>query len=155
MRSIEEATLTAFLVKDMIAGGIKPEEIAVIAPYRAQGREIREQIRKISNGQRWLDDILVDTVERIQGQERDVIIISLTTSDPLHAGNRAEFYFQLNRLNVALTRARKKRIVIGSSKLFNAQTGNEILDQNIEVFRRFYRSCKPVFHLRMRQPAAA
>ncbi|MEM8483997.1 MAG: AAA domain-containing protein [Bacteroidota bacterium] len=154
MRSSEEAILSAHLVKDMIAGGINPKEIAIIAPYRAQGRLIREQIRKLENGRIWLENIVVDTVERIQGQERDVILISLTTSDPSHAANRAEFFFQPNRLNVALTRPRKKRIVIGSSKVLNTKTGDKMLDNNIEIFKEFYASCS-VINVRMRQAAEA
>lgn len=154
MRSAEEAVLSAQLVKDLIAGGIAPQEIAIIAPYRAQGRLIREEIRKLTNGQQWLENIVVDTVERIQGQERDVIIISLTTSDPTHAANRADFFFQPNRLNVALTRPRQKRIVIGSSKVLNTKTGDETLDKNIDIFKKFYASCA-VIKVRMRQAATA
>ena len=67
------------------------------------------------------DGVMVDTVERIQGQERDVIIVSLTTSDPDHAAQRADFYFQPNRVNVAITHPRVKRIVIGSPNLFDAR----------------------------------
>ncbi|MBK7338167.1 MAG: hypothetical protein IPJ00_19330 [Saprospirales bacterium] len=51
-------------------------------------------------------------------RERDVVIISMTTSDPNLALEKAEFFFKPNRLNVALTRPRMKRIVIASSRLF-------------------------------------
>jgi DNA replication ATP-dependent helicase Dna2 len=85
-----------------------------------------------------LEDIVVDTVERIQGQERDIIIVSLTTSDPAHAVQRAEFYFQPNRLNVAITRPRVKRIVIGSPLLFAARPPDKRLSSWVDHFRALY-----------------
>ena len=152
MRSEEEARLCSHLVQLLIAGGVDASEIAIIAPYRAQGRLIREWVRKSKNGRAILKDLIVDTVERIQGQERDVVIISLTTSDPTHAANRAAFFFQPNRLNVSLTRARKKRIVMGSKNLLEARTGDPKMDEWIEVFRNFYHST-PVVPVRFGQPA--
>ncbi len=115
IRSPEEALVAAVLVAEALRCGVAPTEIAVIAPYRAQGRLIR---RRLYDLRAEANEVVVDTVERMQGQEREVIIISLTTSDPAHAAQRAKFVFQPNRLNVAITRARTKRIVIGSPALF-------------------------------------
>lgn len=143
VRSPEEAKYIAFIIEDLMNAGIPKEEIAVIAPYRAQGRVIRKTLRdKFKElDEDILDAIVIDTVERIQGQERDVIIISMTTSDPGHASQRAAFYFKPNRLNVALTRPRFKRIVVGSSALFSAETQNEEINKWIKSFKRFYESC--------------
>lgn len=141
MRSPEEAELAAGIAIEAIACGLDPKEIAIVAPYRAQCRLIRHKIRELGNSanQRNLEDIVVDTVERIQGQERDMVIVSLTTSDPTHAAQRAEFYFQPNRLNVAITRPRVKRIVIGSPALFDARPTDRILQDWVENFRALYR----------------
>lgn len=119
MRSEAEADLAAGIAAEAVRRGLPETEIAVVAPYRAQGRLIRNALDKLGvevGG----EAVVVDTVERIQGQQRDVIIFSLTTSDPEHAAERADFYFQPNRLNVAITRPRVKRIVIGDPGLFRA-----------------------------------
>lgn len=143
MRSPEEAKIVAQLVKEAVACGIPPREIAVIAPYRAQVRLIRESIRYIFNNSQCIPyDCVVDTVERIQGQERDLIIISLTTSDPTHASKRAIFFFQPNRLNVAITRPRVKRIVLGSPLLFQTRSVDKQVQENINLFIEFYKQSK-------------
>ena len=82
--------------------------------------------------------MVVDTVERIQGQEREMIIFSMTTSDPFYAAERAEFYFQPNRLNVAITRPRVKRIVIGDPALFTTRTKSSKHNRWIENFKALY-----------------
>jgi DNA replication ATP-dependent helicase Dna2 len=140
MRSPEEAELAANIVLEALACGVNPKEIAVVAPYRAQCRMIKHKIREyaIASNRKNFEDIVVDTVERIQGQERDIVIISLTTSDPTHAAQRAEFYFQPNRLNVAITRPRVKRIVIGSINLFDARPLDPKLQEWVDNFRALY-----------------
>ncbi len=80
----------------------------------------------------------MDTVERIQGQERDLVILSLVTSDIDFAAERADFYFQPNRLNVAITRARKKRIILGNPLLFETQPKDPALLTWVHLFRKLY-----------------
>ena len=147
MRAPEEAVVAAGVVAEALRRGLDPSEIAVVAPYRAQVRLIREQLREqgVPLGE---GGVVVDTVERIQGQERDVIVVSLTTSDPGHAAQRADFYFQPNRLNVAITRPRVKRIVIGSRRLFLARPAKAEHREWVEHFRGLYDSSQ-VFHLRL------
>lgn len=137
MRAPEEAELAAGIVSEAVSRGLRPTEIAVVAPYRAQVRLIRNALRD-RGLQPGGEGVVVDTVERIQGQERDVIVVSLTTSDPGHAAERAEFYFQPNRLNVAITRPRVKRIVIGSPRLFEAQPADAEHRRWVEHFRGLY-----------------
>jgi DNA replication ATP-dependent helicase Dna2 len=139
MRSPEEANLAAQLALEALACGVSPREIAVVAPYRAQCRLIRKRLRELSPPDRAdFEEIVVDTVERIQGQERDLVIVSLTTSDPAHAAQRAAFYFQPNRLNVAITRPRVKRIVIGSPYLFDARPAERKHLEWVDHFRQLY-----------------
>ena len=98
-RNPTEAAAVAALVEQYRAVGVAPEAIGVIAPYRAQVEEIAG-----------VTDVTVDTVDRFQGSARDVIIISLTATgdltEPLFADHR--------RMNVALTRARRALVLVGS-----------------------------------------
>ncbi len=140
MRSPEEAQLAAQLVAEAYRCGVPVEEMAVVAPFRAQGRLIRQYLQEIAREQETpaLTRVVVDTVERIQGQERDLVILSLVTSDLDFAAERADFYFQPNRLNVAITRARKKRIILGSPLLFETQPKDPTLLPWVHLFRELY-----------------
>jgi DNA replication ATP-dependent helicase Dna2 len=118
-RSPEEANAVADLVEDLVRHhGVPPREIAVIAPFRAQVRLLRTAIQH--KGLADLADLVVDTVERIQGQEREVVVVSLTAGDPAESKGRGAFHLSLNRLNVALSRARTKAVLVASSHAFLA-----------------------------------
>ncbi len=118
-RSTEEANAVADLIEDLVRRhGVPPAEIAVIAPFRAQVRLLRSAIQhKELAG---TDDLVVDTVERIQGQEREVVVVSLTAGDPHEVRGRGAFHLSLNRLNVALSRARTKAVLVASAHAFRA-----------------------------------
>ena len=60
---------------------------------------------------------MVDTVDRMQGQEREVVIMSFATSDPEFAFRLRGFLFQPQRLNVAATRPRTKLVLVASPEL--------------------------------------
>lgn len=116
-RSPEEAHAVADLVEDLLRRHrIPAAEIAVIAPFRAQVRLLRSAIeQKQLPG---IEALVIDTVERIQGQEREVVIVSLTAGDPAESKGRGAFHLSLNRLNVALSRARTKAVLVASGHAF-------------------------------------
>ncbi len=118
-RSAEEAAAVADVVEDLLRQhGLPPSEVAVIAPFRAQGRMIRSALQhKLLPGS---EQVLVDTVERIQGQEREAVVISLGAGDPAELGGRSGFFFSEHRLNVALSRARTKAVLVCSEQVFRA-----------------------------------
>ena len=145
-RSVQEADLIAELVEQLIQSGIKPKDIGILAPFRAQVRLIKAALEARITDEKTVKKIFVDTVERIQGQERDVVLISLTTSDLKMAAEKAEFFFKPQRLNVAITRAKMKRITLGSSNLFKARSDNPALQQCIDLFRAFYEASKVVVY---------
>jgi DNA replication ATP-dependent helicase Dna2 len=118
-RSQEEANAVADVVEDLVRRhGVPPAEVAVIAPFRAQVRLLRSAIdHKQLPG---AEQIVVDTVERIQGQEREVVVVSLTAGDPAESKGRGAFHLSLNRLNVALSRARTKAVLVASAHAFRA-----------------------------------
>ncbi len=142
-RSDYEASLAVELVDELLLCGVSPDEIAIITPFRAQVRLIGNALAQLDHPEEVKEKIFVDTIERIQGQERDVVIYSLATSNPSTAKQRAEFFFNPNRLNVALTRARKKRIVLANKELFSLSPEEGNLKALVRVFHDFYEdACK-------------
>ena len=113
----------AYTVRDVVAGllarGVAEEDIGIIAPFRAQVANLRRYLFSddATSGWRGLSlasPLTVDTVDRFQGGERKVIIISFaTTSTPAASSQLRDFLTNPNRLNVALTRAQRKLILVG------------------------------------------
>jgi ATP-dependent RNA/DNA helicase IGHMBP2 len=100
-----EAELAAAEVRKVLALGVPPEEVAVISPYDAQVQRLRQLLADL------LDQGLeVDTVDGFQGREKDAVVVSLVRSND---GGEVGFLADVRRMNVALTRARKKLVVIG------------------------------------------
>lgn len=118
-RSPYEANLSADIVATLKDNGVALKDIAVITPYRAQVREVKKALKnKHIISEENLEEIFVDTIERMQGQEKDYVIFSLANSNPSEVEDRLEFFYSPNRLNVAITRARTKCIVIANEKVF-------------------------------------
>jgi DNA replication ATP-dependent helicase Dna2 len=111
-RGPRDARLVADLCIAAVAGGLPPSEIGVVTPYRAQGKAVRTLLGA-GLGHAMGRNIVADTVERMQGQERELMILSLVSGDEVFLGAVAEFFFQPQRLNVSITRAKSKLIVIG------------------------------------------
>ncbi len=85
-------------------------DVGVISPYRAQVHYLRKLISRTPFFKPFRSQISVNTVDGFQGQERDVIIISLVRSND---AGQIGFLRDLRRMNVAMTRARMKLIIIG------------------------------------------
>ncbi|HBY93348.1 MAG TPA: hypothetical protein DEP84_05175, partial [Chloroflexi bacterium] len=96
--------------------------LGVVVPFRAQKAALRDRFPALAASE------AIDTVERFQGGERDVIIVSATASDPDYVLAEAAFLLNPNRLTVALSRPRKKLIVVASQALFR------LLAADLEVF---------------------
>ena len=112
------------------------ERAAIVSPHRAQNAAIRSALSETIR-----PDAFVETVDRIQGKERDVVILSYCVSDPEFALAEAEFIYSPERLNVAITRARTKLVVLISRRLLEAApTEQETMDK-AEVLREFVFSC--------------
>lgn len=116
-RSPFEANLTADIVNDLLFNDVPISEIGVMSPYRAQIREVKRALLERC-GQEIAATLFIDTVERMQGQEKDYIIYSMSNSNPAEVEDHLEFFYSPNRLNVALTRARVKCVVIANEKIF-------------------------------------
>ncbi len=139
--SYKEAYAVVDLITAVLETGFPAEEIGVVAPYRAQGRLIRNLLRKYVPETAARRRIVTDTVERMQGQERDLIILSLTTSNPGFAAAIADFFFQPERLNVAVTRPRRKLIIVGSRHVLNTQSADPALQATIDLLADLLNDC--------------
>jgi hypothetical protein len=101
----EEARLAARKVRQLLDAGLLAEQVAVIAPYRAQVRLLRDLLSDVPG-------LEIDSVDGFQGREKEAIVFSLVRSNP---EGEIGFLGDVRRTNVALTRARRKLIVIGDS----------------------------------------
>ena len=90
-------------------------EIAILSPFRAQAANIRRHIGKneyITEENRNL--LAIDTIDKMQGQEREVIIFSLAAGNIEYMTEMADFLYNPNKLNVAFSRAKSKLIIVGN-----------------------------------------
>ena len=96
-----------------------PLTIGVIAPYRAQINCLKDAIEEneVLNGLLQHRLLSVGTVDSFQGQERDIIAISLTRSNNL---GEIGFLSDIRRMNVGMTRARRKLLLVGDSSTLGA-----------------------------------
>ena len=86
-------------------------DVGIISPYRAQVQYLKKLIKKYEFFKPYRRLISVNTVDGFQGQERDVILISLVRSN---GEGQIGFLKDLRRMNVAMTRARMKLIILGN-----------------------------------------
>ena len=87
-------------------------DVGIISPYRAQVQYLRQLIRRRESFRPFRHLISVNTVDGFQGQERDIILISLVRSND---SGQIGFLRDLRRMNVAITRARMKLIILGNA----------------------------------------
>jgi superfamily I DNA and/or RNA helicase len=119
----EIAILAPIIVAARDHLGLDPEDgLGVVVPHRAQRAALKELFPDLALAG------AIDTVERFQGGERDLIVVSATASDPEFVLAEARFLLNPNRLNVAFSRPRKKLIVIGSTTIFR------LVPPDMEVF---------------------
>jgi ATP-dependent RNA/DNA helicase IGHMBP2 len=105
LRNPQEAGLVVQLVELLLKRGIEPDAIAILSPYAAQVRLLQEQMPEIESC----------SIDGYQGRECDIIILTLVRSNPERT---LGFLRDTRRMNVAMTRARRKLIVIGDSATF-------------------------------------
>ena len=103
-RNPEEADLILKKAETLVQAGLKPKEIAVIAPYAAQVRLLRDQCN--------IPGLEIDTVDGFQGREKEAVLISMVRSN---RDGELGFLADSRRMNVALTRAKRQLLVVGDS----------------------------------------
>lgn len=145
-RSPHEAKLVAEIVADLLQNGVNIKDIGIMSPFRAQVREIKKEVKKVlpRSISKPFDTLLVDTVDGMQGQERNYIIYSFANSHPLESMRRLDFFYSPNRLNVAITRAIKKCFVISNYKVFDIideelrdHEEYKLIKNSLDIFKRY------------------
>lgn len=114
------------------------EALAIVSPHRAQNTAIRTALSTDL-----LADAFVETVDRIQGKERDAVIMSYCVADAEFAVAEADFIFAPERLNVAITRAKTKLIVLVSRRLLEAVPSDQEAMDKAERLREFVFGAAP------------
>ncbi len=99
-----ECKYVKLVLSQLLDLGVEKSNIGIITPYKAQVMKLKELVETVE----------VDTVDAFQGREKDVIIISFVRSNDL---DKIGFLADKRRLNVAISRARKKLILIGNVSL--------------------------------------
>jgi len=118
-----EATLAIIIRNELIQAGVSENQVSIITPYRLQRQIIRRAIHELGHEADEdlvlsTEDLSAATVNAFQGKERDVIIYS-TAWHPIYNEHRLHIALKDRRkLNVALTRARRKLVIIGALSIF-------------------------------------
>ncbi len=107
-------------------------DVGIISPYRAQVQLLRQLLRRSDFFKPFRRSITVNTVDGFQGQERDIIVISLVRSND---EGQIGFLRELRRMNVAITRARMKVIILGDRSTLTRHPFYRKLWQYIQALR--------------------
>lgn len=118
------------------------EGLGVVVPHRAQRADLQELIPSLSEidpetGMRIVS--AVDTVERFQGGERLAIVVSATESDPQYVLMSSKFLLDPRRLTVALSRAKRKIVLVAARSVFNVFSADEETFENAQLWKNLLR----------------
>ena len=140
LSNADEARLVIHTLRDYI-DMVSPQRVeneridfGIITPYRGQARLIRRLLKMQHYFRRLKHHITVGTVDGFQGQERDVIAISLVRDN---AEGNIGFLRDLRRMNVAMTRARMKLIIIGNAETLGRHRFYRALAEHIRRHGEF------------------
>ncbi|HEY4320405.1 MAG TPA: TM0106 family RecB-like putative nuclease [Gemmatimonadales bacterium] len=143
-RSDEEADIIETLVSELLQGqvSIKGEalrpvtraDILIVAPFNQQVRLLRERLG---------EGIAIGSVDKFQGKEAAVVIVSMCASTVEEAPRGAEFLLSPNRLNVAVSRAQALALVVGSTRLADARCTSIREMQLVNGWCGVVQSCHP------------
>lgn len=101
----------------------------VVVPFRLMRRRLEGQL-----------DLTVDTVERFQGGERDVMVLAMTASNQGYVNQLAEFLLDANRFNVGASRMKSKLFIIVSKSLFRAVSSDPRKYEQQKAWKQLYQS---------------
>jgi len=140
-RNLTDARWVAEICHEAHSCGLPLSQIGIVTPFRAQGRLIRKLLTE-KFGRNEAKEVIADTVERMQGQERELIILSLASGDEVFIRAITEFFFQPERLNVSITRAMTKLVIIGPEVNEVPLSTNEKTQEWIAQYMSLISRCK-------------
>lgn len=109
------------------------EKCGIISPYHAHIKSVKSYVSKSLKCKN--DDIFIGTVDKLQGQERDMVIVTYGMYDEDRLLSQSEFIFSKNRFNVSLTRGRQKTIVILSDVVAEGNLTSNVLRNKTKTMR--------------------
>ena len=107
-----QSNLVEAKIVDALVRNVNPKSVGIVTPHNAQRGVVKNLLLE------GYEEVRVDTVERYQGGEGDFIIISATVSDPDYIRTESDFLLNLNRINVAISRMKKKLVIVASRSIF-------------------------------------
>ncbi|XP_038878324.1 DNA replication ATP-dependent helicase/nuclease JHS1 [Benincasa hispida] len=119
-----EANILAEVTKGLLDGGIKGNEVGIITPYNSQASIIRLAINIAS--------VEVHTIDKYQGRDKDCILVSFVRSSENPKSCTTSILGDWHRINVAITRAKKKLIMVGSRKTLSKVPLLKLLIEKVE-----------------------
>ena len=119
-----EATLTAQLVISLLAAGVPGKEIGVITLYRSQLALLRQLFKTAGI----TSEVEIDSADRFQGRDKECVVLSMVRSN--EGGFVGDLLKDWRRVNVALTRARSKLVILGSKQTLR---NNDLLNKLIRL----------------------
>jgi DNA replication ATP-dependent helicase Dna2 len=124
-----EATLTSQLVTTLIRSGVSPRSIGVITFYRSQLALLRQELKMVA-GATVGAEVEMHTADKFQGRDKEVVLLSCVRSNDAH--NIGDLLKDWRRVNVAVTRARSKLIIIGSKQTLGSSR-NEVVEGLVKL----------------------
>ncbi|XP_057980952.1 DNA replication ATP-dependent helicase/nuclease JHS1 [Malania oleifera] len=120
-----EACIVAEITKDLVSSGIEGEDIGIITPYNSQASLIRHATVSLKS-------VEIHTIDKYQGRDKDCILVSFVRSSENPRNCISSLLGDWHRINVALTRAKKKLIMVGSCRTLSKVPLLKLLVENVE-----------------------
>ncbi|CAK7349266.1 unnamed protein product [Dovyalis caffra] len=119
-----EAYIIAEVTKELISNGIVGEDIGIITPYNSQANLIRSAVN--------ITSVEIHTIDKYQGRDKECILVSFVRSSENPRNCTSSLLGDWHRINVALTRAKKKLILVGSCKTLSKVPLLKLLVEKVE-----------------------
>lgn len=134
--STKDSPVEAYLAQQLlaplpVAADPGPNELSagVVVPFRLMRRRLQQQL-----------DLTVDTVERFQGGERDVMVLAMTAGNQGYVNQLSEFLLDANRFNVGASRMKRKLFIVVTKSLFRAVSSDPKKYEQQKAWKQLYQT---------------